>query len=167
MVASETKMTRAYHQEDIQQILQLAIARQDHQGEALSYAQLVEIATELGISAEHLQAAEQEWLVRQDQWQEQRAFNAYRQSKLQQHFGKYIITNSFLVPLNLAMTDHLSWSLYILLGWGLGLSLNAWKTYQAQGDEYEKAFQIWRRKHQLSHSINTFLDKWLKPYSVN
>src|SRR4028118_1350821 len=95
MTVSETKIIRSYHQEDIQQILNLAIARQASGGE-FSHEQLVEIAVELGISAETLQEAEQEWLVQQKDGQKRQEFNSYRRSKLQKRFGKYAIVNSFL-----------------------------------------------------------------------
>jgi len=163
MTASETKITRSYHQEDIQQILQIAIARQAYEGE-FSRAQLLEIAAELEISPDCLQIAEQEWLSQQGKLQQRQAFNTYRRSKFKQHFGNYVIVNSFLVPLDLVSTHHLSWSLYVLLLWGLGLGLDAWNTFQSEGEEYERAFQKWYRKHQLRQSINSVLNKWLKPW---
>lgn len=53
MAVSESKITRSYHQEDIQQILQIAIARQADDTE-FSHEQLLEIAAELEISSECL-----------------------------------------------------------------------------------------------------------------
>ena len=51
-----------YRQEDAQQILQLAIARQAEEGE-LSRVQLFEIAAELNIAPADIQAAELEWFA--------------------------------------------------------------------------------------------------------
>ena len=62
MTAFDTKIPRCYQQEDIQQILNLAIARQGD-GEEFSREHLVEIAAELGISPDTLLEAEQEWLL--------------------------------------------------------------------------------------------------------
>ncbi|MBD0363152.1 MAG: 2TM domain-containing protein [Coleofasciculus sp. C3-bin4] len=150
MTVFETKITRSYHQEDIQQILNLAIAGQAKGGE-FSREQLVEIAAELGISTESLLEAERDWLVQQGEQQKRAEFNIYRRGKLQKRLGKYLIVNSFLVALNLVNAGELSWSLYILLFWGLWLGLGAWNTYQLQGQEYEQAFHKWYRKHHLSH----------------
>jgi hypothetical protein len=167
MTVSKTNIIRSYHQEDIQQILNLAIARQANDGE-FSREQLVEIAGELGISTETLREAEQEWLIQQDQRQKHHAFNLYRRSQLKKRFGKYLIVNSFFVGLNWLSSGALSWSLYILLFWGLWLGLNAWHTYQAQGEEYERAFQKWYRRHQLTNfaqTIYTRLNYWIKTVS--
>lgn len=167
MTVFDSKISRSYHQEDIQQILNLAIARQADGGE-FSREQLVEIADELGISTESLLEAEQEWLLQKQERQKHHEFNFYRRSQLKKRFGKYLIVNSFLVCLNLLTAGQLSWALYILLFWGLGLGLNAWNTYHLDGEEYERAFQKWYRKHQLSKTANlifTRINKWLKAAS--
>lgn len=164
MTVFNSKITRSYQQEDIQQILNIAITRQSNGGE-FSREQLIEIADELGISAETLLEAEQEWLIQQEQRQKHREFNLYRHSQLKKRFGKYLIVNSFLVGLNVLTAGGLSWSLYILLFWGLGLGLNAWNTYQLEGEEYERAFQTWYRKHQLSQiarSLYSRVNTWIK-----
>lgn len=165
MRVSEAKITRSYHQEDIQQILQIAIARQAYEGE-FSREQLLEIAAELEISPECLQTAEREWQASQGEIQKRQAFNTYRHGKLQKHFGKYVIANSFCVLLNLVSVGHLTWSLYVLLVWGLGLGLNAWNTYQSEGEDYERAFQNWYSRQQLRRSVNGLLNRWLKAWQL-
>lgn len=161
MPVTETQITRSYKQEDVQQILQLAMARQAGDSD-FSREQLLEIASELDISLECLQIAEQEWLSQQGELLQRQDFNAYRRGQLQKHFGKYVIVNSFLISLNLLSAGELSWSAYILLLWGLGLGLKAWNTYQSEGEEYERAFQQWYRQHQVKQSINNFFSKFLK-----
>jgi len=164
MTVFETQITRSYHQEDIQQILNLAIARQANGGE-FSREQLVEIATELGISTDTLLEAERDWQIQQGEQQKRSEFNLYRRGKLQKRVGKYLIVNSFLVGLNFISAGELSWSLYILLFWGLGLGLGAWNTYQLQGEEYEQAFRKWYHKHQIAQSIYTRINSWMKAVS--
>jgi hypothetical protein len=164
MTVFENQTPYAYHPEDVQQILNLAIARQSDGGE-LTRSQLIEIAAELNISPESLLEAEQEWLLRRQEWQKHREFNLYRRSQLKKRFVKFVIINIFLVCLNLLTAGQLTWSLYILLFWGLGLGLNAWNTYQQEGEEYERAFQKWYRKHQLTQIANTLytrINNWLK-----
>lgn len=108
------------------------------------------------------QAAESEWLAQQSNNQKRQEFNRYRRRKLQKRFGNYAIVNSFFVLLNLIGAGELSWSLYILLFSGLDLSLNSWNTYQSQGEDYERAFQIWYRQNKLKQSVSNLLNKWLK-----
>ncbi|MBD2464981.1 2TM domain-containing protein [Oscillatoria sp. FACHB-1407] len=161
MLTSEAAMTDLYSQEDVQEILQLAIARQTDAGE-LTRAQLLEIADELGISPMDLQLAEQEWLTRQGENRERQTFNLYRQQRLKQRLTRFLIVNAFLVVLNLLTAGGLTWSLYVLLGWGVFTALSVWKLRQMDGDDYEDAFQKWRRRRLIKKSINTFFDRWLR-----
>lgn len=161
MTNSQTQISRSYQQEDIQQILNIAIAHQANDGE-FTREQLVEIATELGISTDTLQEAEQQWLVQQKEGLKRQEFNHYRHRKLQKSVGKYVIVNGFFVGLNFLSAGEVSWSLYILLFWGLGLGLNTWNTFQLQGEEYEQAFGRWYRKRQIAQSITSRINNWMK-----
>lgn len=160
--ASNAPIVLSYSPDDVQQILHLAIARQQQGGE-LSRSQLVEIAEDMGISPENLQVAEQEWLSHQGDFQQRKLFDTDRRRNFQQNLIQYGIVNSFLLLLNLAASHELSWALYIAIAWGLGVALQAWKTFQPDGEEYEQAFQRWRVKKQLGQSFNSFVSKWLKP----
>ncbi|MFH7026029.1 MAG: 2TM domain-containing protein [Heteroscytonema crispum UTEX LB 1556] len=167
MNASGSKITRSYTQDDVQQILQLAIARQaDDKDKEFSYDQLMEIASELEISPESLKLAENDWLAKHGELQQRKAFNAYRLSKFKKRFGNYVIVNGFLVLIDFVGGGTLSWSLYILLFWGLAVVLDVWNTFQIKGEEYEIAFQKWSRKHQIKQTINTVINKWLKPLQI-
>jgi hypothetical protein len=149
-----------YRQEDAQQILHLAIARQTEEGE-LSRAQLFEIAAELNISPADIQAAELDWLTHKGVLQEKQSFNLFRKNKFQQRLTKFLIINGFLIALDLLTGGGIGWSLYVLLFWGLGVSLNAWKTFQTSGEDYDIAFQRWKQKRQLKKSVDGLLNRVL------
>ncbi|NMG06690.1 2TM domain-containing protein [Brasilonema sp. UFV-L1] len=159
--------TRTYTQEDIQQILNLAIARQaDDKDKEFSYEQLLEIATELEISTDTLKQAERDWLEQQGEMLQRQAFNAQRQGRFKKRFGNYAIVNVFLLSMDLIGGAGLSWSLYILLCCGFAVGLDAWNTFQTKGEEYELAFERWRRKHQVKKFFNTVVNKWLKAWQI-
>lgn len=166
-MAVETKTTHYYSQEDVQQILQLAIARQaDEKNKEFSYEQLCEIAAELEISPSALQQAEREWLVQQGEMQQRLAFNTYRRGKFKRGLGKYAIVNSVLLLVDLLSGGSLSWSLYVVLFWGLAVGLDGWKAYQTEGEDYEAAFQRWYRKHQVKQLFNTTVNRWLNAWKI-
>lgn len=137
-----------YQSEEAQEILQLALLQRSDGGE-LSRTQLLEMAEELEIPLDILRAAEQNWLERQEESSQRLAFERDRWVLLKQQVGQYAIANSFLVLLNLAMDRSLSWSLYVLLLWGMGLSLKLWQTAQTTGGAYERAYGRWQRRHQI------------------
>ncbi|CCQ67277.1 hypothetical protein CWATWH0402_3086 [Crocosphaera watsonii WH 0402] len=57
--------------------------------------------------------------------------------------------------LNFLAAGNLSWSLYILLFLGLPLTLDTFKTFQTEGEEYEQAFQQWYLKKEIKASISS------------
>lgn len=167
MTAFEPNGLSSYSQEDVQRILQLAIARQaDDQEKEFSYVQLLEIATELQISPETLKLAETDWRSQHNELRQRQAFNAYRFTKFKKRLGNYAIFNSFLLLVDFIGGGTITWSLYFLLFCGLTLGLDVWNTFQTKGDEYEMAFQKWHRKHQIKQTINTFISKWFKALQV-
>ena len=167
MTVFETKTTRYYSQEDVQQILHLAIARQaDDKNKEFSYEQLLEIASELEISIDSLKIAESDWLTQQGEMQQRLTFNTYRRSKFKKRLGKYVIVNSVLLLVNLLSSGGLSSALYILLFWGLAVCLDGWNSYHISGEDYEVAFRKWQRKHQAKKFLNTFVDRWFKAWRI-
>lgn len=153
-------MPEFYRQEDVQQILHLAIARQAQSGE-LTRAQLLEIATELNISLSDLQAAEQEWISRRGESEERETYNQLQRSRFNQSLFKYLVINAFLLVLNFMTAGTLSWSLIVAMAWGVPIALEGWRAYQTVGEEYEEAFQRWRTRRKLKRSVSTLLSRWL------
>jgi hypothetical protein len=168
MTASEFQPPQIYTQEDVQQILHLAITKKTDRGE-LSREQLWEIAAELEIDSESLQAAEQDWLNSRLLDKKRQEFDLYRRDLLKQKVTRYAIVNIFLVSLDFLSGGVLSWSLYILLIWGLGLSLDTWKTFQTKGEAYEQAFQRWNLKNEMRQTLASLWSKlknWWEPQTT-
>ncbi|MDZ7958880.1 MAG: 2TM domain-containing protein [Aulosira sp. DedQUE10] len=163
MTAFEPKSIRSYSQEDVQQILQLAIASHaENIDREFSYQELLEIASELEISPDSLQLAERDWQTQQSEMQRRQVFNVYRQGRLKKRLGNYAIVNAFFILVDLISGGGVSWALYILLFCGFVVGLDIWNTFQFKGEEYERAFQRWNRKHQIKQTINSVLNRWFK-----
>ena len=160
MPTSDTQGKCAYSQEEVQHILNLAIAQQASQGE-FSRQQLLEIAAELGLSKGAIAAAEQAWQQQQGDLQKRETFNAMRQADLRKHAGQYVIVVAGLVLLNVVMGASHPWSLVVLVPCGLKLALEAWNVYYTQGEAYEKAFHQWQRNHQVRHLVKGWLGRFL------
>jgi 2TM domain len=163
MTAFEPNSIRSYSQEDVQQILQLAIASHaENINREFSYNELLEIAAELEISPDSLKLAERDWQEQQSEVQHRQVFRLYRQSKLKKRLGNYTIINVFFILVDLLSGGGLSWSRYILLFCGFLVGLDIWNTFQTKGEEYEKAYQSWNRKHQIKKTINSVVTKCFK-----
>ncbi|MBD2250584.1 2TM domain-containing protein [Nostoc parmelioides] len=133
-----------YNSEQMQQILQKAFARQQ-QGE-ISRQQIIEIASELGVSSASLQAAEQEWLTQEIGDKKRQRFHAQQREEFKTHLITFIGVNGFLIVLNLLTSPGYFWAIFPLLGWGLGLFFSGMKAYKTSGESYEHDFQEWSKK---------------------
>jgi 2TM domain len=150
MNSSKRSLTDSYNQEDVSEILNLALARHSHLDTELSHARLLEVARELSIAPESLELAERQWLERQIVIEKSREFDTYRRSKLQDRLSKYAIVNACLLPLNLLTGFGVPWSLYVLISWGMLRGVDAWRVlFQHQGYAYDRAFQKWERQHEI------------------
>mgnify|MGYP006277061993 CR=1 FL=1 len=151
-----------YRPDEVQEILGLAIARASHDGDdRLGFSQLQEIAAELGIGADQLRQAEADWRSGRARDQERQTFLAQRWQRWRQGLARFGIINGFLVLLNWLLQQQLSWSLGILLLWGMLLALDTWRTAWPGEEKLEQQFQTWRRKRQLKQSVGGWLNRAL------
>jgi hypothetical protein len=116
-----------YNSEEMQQILEVAF-RQKQKGE-YTREQIIEIASELGVSSESLQAAEQEWLKNNVEVKKEEMSNSQQRKGFKSHLFTFLAINGFLVLLNLVVSPGYFWAIYPILGWGLGLLLHGIKVY--------------------------------------
>ncbi len=154
--------SQSYGQEDVQGILALAISRQIDQGE-ISQQELLEIAQELSIDIKELERAKQDWYNLKLVKNKQQEFIVYRWQKLKNKVGKYLIVNSFFLTINLISSGTIGWAIYILLLWGVPLSLDTWQAFQTKGQEFEEQFQQWRLKQEVKQS---FFSLWAKIQTI-
>lgn len=123
-------MLQNYSSEDTQQILKRAtLLKQENY---VSREQLIEIAAEVGISAETLEKAEQQWLFQREATQKQAKVQSRRRLGFQLHLIPYLATSVFMVLLNLTTTPRCFWSIYPILGWGLGVTLHGVCIYRRE-----------------------------------
>ncbi|MGD1951509.1 MAG: 2TM domain-containing protein [Leptolyngbyaceae cyanobacterium] len=112
-------MINRYSTEQVQQILVSAMGQSEQEG--FSRSQLEEMATDLGISLDTLKQAEGS-LQEMPTAVQTTAIQSPKQ-QLRQWLRTYIIVNIFLLALNFTLSGAITWAVYPLLGWGLGLLL--------------------------------------------
>jgi 2TM domain len=146
----QRSLTHSYSQEDIREILNIALAHHATIDPELSHDHLLEIAQELQVSPDSIEFAKKQWIDRHDEIEKHQQFNIYRRSKLQDRFGKYAIVNACLIPLNFFTGFGVPWSLYILTSWGIVRGVAAWRVFfQHQGYAYNRAFQKWEYRQKM------------------
>jgi len=165
MPDSSVQYPEAYTTEDIQHILQIAIARQG-EDDQLTRQQLWEIAEELDLDPQTIQAAETDWLQLKTIQQKHLVFDRYRYDCFKQKLVKYAVINAFLLVINFSVINFAPWSIVILLVWSSAIALNAWKTFHLQGEEYERAFQRWNFQNEVKKTVSGIWQRLYKAWKI-
>ncbi len=159
MQSSDISYPEVYTQAEITKILELAFTRQINHPSSLTREQLWAMGTEFGLDLVSIQEAEQYWLNQQAIDLQRQEFNRYRRQEIINKVIRFALINSLMVILDLVSTHHLSWSIYLLLIWGLIFFIGLWRTTQPSEDEYEQAFQRWRVRQELKSSFSNAWEK--------
>ena len=65
-----------------------------------------------------------------------------------------------LVLSNLIVGHTISWSIFPVLAWSFLLSLQAWRTYQQEGEDYDRAFRRWKLGQQIGQSFKAITERF-------
>lgn len=151
-------MPDIYDEAAVQQILTIARARQGQRG-PLSRSQLIDICRELRISPANFLAAEEEWLVQQEEKTARAAFDQYRQQRLLKGGRRLVILSALLILADFLSAQHISWSFYVALGWSAILALQSWQVYGASEESYNRAFRRWWLRQQIGESFKAISER--------
>lgn len=143
---------RIESEEDVQEILNLAI-RKDSQGVGDLRKRMTEIARELGISEEALELATAEHLRESGIRKDLAAFQAHLRRGFFRHIVPYVLVNAMFMVMCLTSTPRESWFVFPLLGWGIGVSMHAYRAYIRPAEATDPEFLTWRalRNAKLPH----------------
>ena len=139
------EIERLSSDEDVDEILKLALRRQDGSDQDLR-GRLAVAAQELGISDEDLETAENEYLSNKADTREFLEYKRRRRRELREHVFSYVIVNAMLVAVNWISSGKLTWAVWPILGWGVGLAFHAWATLNSDSESFQDEFEQFRRK---------------------
>jgi hypothetical protein len=142
-----------YSDQEVQEILQRALARRTQSGDRLSRDQVRAIAVELGVSEAEYAQAEREWQAQRQTQHLATRFATHKRHRFQDGLIRFAIVNAFLIALNLWIQHRLSWAMYPFLFWGLGIALDAWVTFNPQNPTYQKQFAAWKEQYERERAI--------------
>lgn len=132
---------RRYTEEEVDEILKLALQRGHRSGE-MDRRTLESAAAEMGISADDLARAEREVLERRDEEGLFTKFRKFKWNAFLGHLGTYVAVNAGIA----FMFQFPGWQWWVLGGWGIGLLSDLFSTLNAT-QKGSAAFEIWKRIH--------------------
>ena len=131
--------------EDVDEILKLAVRRQGDSDESLR-ERLTLAASELGIPEGDLQRAEEEYLQQKIDRDEFAEFKRKQKREFREHLFSYVIVNAVLVGINVIQDGTIGWAIWPILGWGIGIASHAWATLNSDSESFQDEFEKFRSK---------------------
>jgi hypothetical protein len=131
----------------------LRIAMQNQGGPDLALRQrLLASAAELGISEQAVLQAEQQWQEQKQREEELEEYRAHTLRSLNTHLGIFVVVNMMLVFMDLLSTHgHITWSVWPILGWGIGLGCHLVAAMVQIKNPGGEEFQTWKSGEAKHH----------------
>ncbi|MDR3691666.1 MAG: 2TM domain-containing protein [Fimbriimonas sp.] len=133
---------RFYSDDEAEEILRLA-ASQSASPRAIDRERLLATASELGISPEAVEQAENQLRSQKLESQFRLEFADRQRREFGTHLVTYLIINAFLLAINLLTGIQELWFVFPLLGWGIGLAIHAYATLVKSGGLYRDGYEKW------------------------
>jgi len=127
-------MGSRYSDEEAQEILKRALERDLASGEGIAHEELVEAAMEVGLAPEAVDRAAAEMRLELSAKQTIERHRKRRKTRFYRHFMTFAIVNSFLAAVDL-LSGGGTWFYWPLLGWGMGIALQASRTFLPPTEE--------------------------------
>ena len=140
-----------YSDGEVQEILKRAAAIDGNRD--FSRHVLEQTAAELGISKEAVVRAEAEYAAQVTTQAEIEAYKRHRRAGFYQHLASYISINLFMIGIWWMTGAKYPWFIWVILGWGIGIALNAISAWSTTGDEFERGLEEWRDKKRQGIAI--------------
>lgn len=136
--------------QDVEEILRLAVRHPGENSAADLRQRLQQTASELGISPADLARAEKRYFEGKSVKDELKEYDEERRRGARMHLISYIAVNLGLLGINIATElgskSFELWSLFPLMGWGIGLMIHLGSVYFVKPSITDDEFQEWRRK---------------------
>jgi hypothetical protein len=138
-----------YKEEDAEAILRLASQGLDVG--AVSRANLLASAAELGISVEALEQAERSVMFQRADSELRSQFKRRVHGEFYTHLVVYLTVNLFLIAINALTGLQDFWAIWPILGWGLAVALHCGVIFVKSPDAFEREFERWKEKRKSRH----------------
>jgi hypothetical protein len=133
-------MSKVYTKEELDQILKMALESKTTKTGVVDYDNLLEIAKELNIDENAVKEAIAKMEAKKNISLDKTKYIKSQRMKFLKHLTSFIIVNTFLVLSDFASSGglYLSWSIYPILGWGIGLAFDAFDKLSFDEEKFEK-----------------------------
>lgn len=149
-------MEKNFTPEQIEQIIKIALANKTNKATD-NKINIYDIAKELNIDESVLNDAIKQYENNAEIDKIRENYIKHKKKKFFEHLFYYVFVNSTLIASNILSEGTISWSLLPLVGWGLGLAINAYKAFNFNEEDFQKFYKKIIRR-QKGQKFNQLID---------
>ncbi|MBE2190468.1 MAG: 2TM domain-containing protein [Desulfobulbaceae bacterium] len=148
---------KLYSKEEVDRILRRAIDASPSYSGSVTEAELLRIANELNIDPSQVRKAMNEDIAVNEFESAKSVWLKRKRSSFYEHLTAYVIVNSFLVGIDY-MTPGISWSIFPILGWGIGLAFDFVDSFFPSEEKVEKGARKLMNSKKWKNILDSIID---------
>ncbi len=148
---------KLYSKEEVDRILKRAIDASPSYSGSITESELLRIATELNIDSAQVRKAMNEDVAVNEFESAKEIFRKRKRKSFYEHLTAYVIVNSFLVGIDY-MTPGISWSIFPILGWGIGLAFDFVDSFFPSEEKVEKGARKLMNSKKWKNILDSLID---------
>ncbi|PKL84453.1 MAG: hypothetical protein CVV22_12910 [Ignavibacteriae bacterium HGW-Ignavibacteriae-1] len=148
---------KLYSKEEVDRILKRAIDASPSYSGSITESELLRIASELNIDTSQVRKAMNEDVAVNEFESAKEIFRKRRRKSFYEHLTAYVIVNTFLVGIDY-MTPGVSWSIFPILGWGIGLAFDFVDSFFPSEEKVEKGARKLMNSKKWKNILDNIID---------
>lgn len=150
---------KLYSKQEVDRILRRAMEATSSKGDTLSESEIIRIAEELGIDQNQVRIAMREDASVTQFENAKIIWKKKKKREFYQHLTSYAIVNTFLVGLNVVLIGSISWAIFPILGWGIGLTFDFIESFFPSEEKVEKGARKLMSSNKWKKLLDNIIDK--------
>lgn len=152
---------KLYSKEEVDRILRRALEGSSSYGASITESELLRIASELNIDPVQVRKAIIEDVAVNEFESAKSIWMKRKRRSFYEHLTAYVIVNSFLVGIDF-MTPGISWSIFPILGWGIGLAFDFVESFFPSEEKVEKGARKLMNSKKWKNILDNIIDAFNK-----
>ncbi len=153
---------RFFSNDELDRILKRAINRSANYKSGVTESELHKIASELNIDSDTLKSA-----IAEDHelagFEEAKVMWIDKKRRgFKEHLISYLIINGFLCGINFFTLGYVSWAIFSILGWGIGLAFDYYESYHPDPIKVEAGARKMMKSNKWKNLFENFGFKFLE-----
>lgn len=129
---------KVFTKNEVEKIIQRAIESSMGKGDSFTESDIMKIADEMNIDPIAVKKSIEEHELMSQFETAKRMWKRRKKQEFYQHFISFSIVNTFLVGIDMYFSGSITWSVFVIIAWGIGLVFDFIESFFPSEEKVEK-----------------------------